>query len=101
MEDYSKTMDSLRIQNGFVLSLSYLFSVHYEDEIITIETTDCKDMNDFYVLLLHELKLPSLQLIINSKKVPTLQYPSQPFSAYFKNYVHIEVKPVRYYDAVL
>lgn len=94
MEDYKKTMDSLGIHNGFVLSLSYQFSVHYEDEIITIETTDCKDMNDFYVFLLHELKLPSLQLLIDSKKVPTLQYPSQSFSTYFKNDVRIEVKPV-------
>ena len=68
--------------------------MYFEEEIYVIESSDCKDLNDFYVLICQELNLPSLQLFINEQLAPTLQYPPIPLQQYFCCETSIVVKRV-------
>lgn len=91
---YDLTLDQLNIQDGFMLSLKFLFLVKYENEMKSIESADCKDLNDLYVLLLTELGLQSCQLWIDHLQVCAPQYPALALSTYFNLPVEIEVKKV-------
>ena len=93
-QSYTKSLRDLGIKSNFILSISLSFPLLVEGETKEIEISECKDMNDLYVSLLHELDCSSCQLFINSKEIKTLQYPPLPLSFYFSNDITIEVKKV-------
>lgn len=93
-EDESKSLQELGICNNFILSLSLVFRIQYEDEYIELESLDCKDLNDLYVLVCNELNIQSFKLFIDSKRVSAMQYPPVPLQTYLEKDVPISITKV-------
>ena len=93
-EDECKSLQELGICHHFILSLSLVFEIQDDDKCIELESPNCKDLNDLYVLIYNELNVQSFKLYINSKLVPAMQYPPVPLQTYLARNVPISITRV-------